>query len=142
MGATLILVLVVCISFIPFSSSAGKAACHNPMYGTCYGINHNCPASCPTLCEVNCRLCKPYCGRLLRSFVSSPFLIDYVSVFVSVCLRVCACVCVVHVFSLVHTEVDIQVTEHILELTFCYVPVSVAHGAKQIRLLDREASLV
>ncbi|GMP44572.1 hypothetical protein CsSME_00013448 [Camellia sinensis var. sinensis] len=41
---------------------AGKAACHDPMYGSCYGIRHNCPDGCPRLCEVDCRLCKPYCA--------------------------------------------------------------------------------
>ncbi|KAK9270467.1 hypothetical protein L1049_026047 [Liquidambar formosana] len=58
----LILFGILCLGFISSNVWAGKAACHDPFYGMCYGIFHTCPAGCPTFCEVDCRLCKPYCA--------------------------------------------------------------------------------
>lgn len=62
MGRGWIGFVMLCFCFIPSSVRAGKAACHNPMFGSCYGVQHNCPAACPVLCEVDCRLCKPFCA--------------------------------------------------------------------------------
>ncbi|CAL5383393.1 unnamed protein product [Camellia sinensis] len=63
MGSSCIVFSILCLCFIiPSKVRAGKAACHDPMYGSCYGIRHNCPDGCPRLCEVDCRLCKPYCA--------------------------------------------------------------------------------
>ncbi|KAL5847925.1 hypothetical protein ACOSQ3_011449 [Xanthoceras sorbifolium] len=53
---------MVCLSLMCSNIFARKAACHNPLFGNCYGILHTCPAGCPELCEVDCRLCKPYCA--------------------------------------------------------------------------------
>ncbi|TXG51974.1 hypothetical protein EZV62_021143 [Acer yangbiense] len=57
-----ILFVMFCFSLLPSKLIAGKAACHNPLFGNCYGILHTCPAGCPRLCEIDCRLCKPYCA--------------------------------------------------------------------------------
>ncbi|PSS31214.1 BMP-binding endothelial regulator protein [Actinidia chinensis var. chinensis] len=62
MGSPWIVFVNLCFCFIPSVVRARKAACHNPIYGTCFGIKHNCPAACPRFCEVDCRLCKPYCA--------------------------------------------------------------------------------
>ncbi|XVE94474.1 hypothetical protein REPUB_Repub02eG0012000 [Reevesia pubescens] len=59
----LILFGILCFSIIiPLKAGDRKAACHNPLFGNCYGILLNCPPGCPRLCEVDCRLCKPYCA--------------------------------------------------------------------------------
>ncbi|KAK2974863.1 hypothetical protein RJ640_020778 [Escallonia rubra] len=71
MGSAWIVFGILCLSSISCRGSAGKAACHDPMYGGCYGIRHNCPAECPKLCEVDCSLCKPYCGQLIFSLGAS-----------------------------------------------------------------------
>ncbi|KAA8537452.1 hypothetical protein F0562_026861 [Nyssa sinensis] len=62
MRSAWILFGILCFSFIPSKVRAAKAACHDPIYGSCFGIPHNCPSGCPTFCEVDCRLCKPYCA--------------------------------------------------------------------------------
>lgn len=82
------LVILLCFCFIPSNVGAGKAACHDPMFGSCYGIPHNCPAACPRLCEVDCRLCKPYCGKILTTAFSS-----LCFALLCVCVRVRARVC-------------------------------------------------
>ncbi|CAN1163235.1 hypothetical protein LINPERPRIM_LOCUS32551 [Linum perenne] len=47
---------------LPWGTTAGRVACNDPFFGTCYGLVHTCPKACSRLCEVDCRLCKPYCA--------------------------------------------------------------------------------
>lgn len=61
-GPSLLFGMLCFLGVMTIGASAGKAACHDPFFGQCYGILHTCPAACPRLCEVDCRLCKPYCA--------------------------------------------------------------------------------
>ncbi|XP_039159582.1 uncharacterized protein LOC120289119 [Eucalyptus grandis] len=61
-GPPLLFGMLCFLGVMTIGASAGKAACHDPFFGQCYGILHTCPAACPRLCEVDCRLCKPYCA--------------------------------------------------------------------------------
>ncbi|EOY15162.1 hypothetical protein QUC31_000407 [Theobroma cacao] len=59
----LLLFGMLCFDIVPLKKvGARKAACHDPLFGNCFGILHNCPPGCPNLCEVDCRICKPFCA--------------------------------------------------------------------------------
>lgn len=73
-GPSLLFGVLCFFGVVTVGVNAGKAACHDPFFGKCYGILHTCPPACPRLCEVDCRLCKPYCGKNWILFACLPSL--------------------------------------------------------------------